>query len=293
MFNMIKSIYKVCGEKRLTTVAGAWVYYFIMSVIPLAFLLATAFGLFGINVLYDLVSTLPEEFRPAGQVIAETAEKVSNGATILFIFTAVFSCTTLLNQMSKDGDFIYDVQKGNKRGIMRRIWAVVALGALFGVFLFMAFVFAFRSRIVPFFITNNALKLILTVMVFSLIIFFCYAIIIVLYKYICPVRQSVKELFIGGFCSLSVIVLGTLALALYLRYFNSYNALYGSFAAIIVFLLWAYIVMLGLATGVIVNKCAYERYNLTSKSKGESYAKNKQSSKILSKGRKSSKRANA
>ncbi len=253
--------FDVINKKRLTTVAGAWVYYFLMSVIPLAFLLATAFSVFGINVLNDLVSTLPEEFREAGQAIADTAEKVSKGATLLFILTAIFSCTTLLNQMSKDGDFIYGIKATAKRGVLRRLWAIVALGALFSVFLFMAFVFAFHSRIFPFDMTGNGAKLILTILAFSFVIFFCYAIIIVLYKYISPVNQKLKELFLGGLCSLGIIVLGTLGLAIYLRYFSSYNAVYGSLTAIVVFLLWAYIVMLGLVVGVIVNNGVFERKN--------------------------------
>ena len=258
MINKIKRVLEIFGEKRLSTITGAWVFYFLMSVIPLAFLLATAFGVFGINVLNDLVLRLPEEFRTAGQAIAETAENVSKGATIFFILTVIFSCTTLLNQMSKDGDFIYGVKRSIKRGLLRRIWAIVALGALFAVFLAMALVFAFRAKIFGQVSVNPSLKLALTILAFLLVILFCYAIIILLYKYISPVKQGVKELLIGGFFSLAIIVLGTLGLAVYLRYLGGYNALYGSLTSILVFLLWAYIVMLGLVIGVIVNRCAYQ-----------------------------------
>ncbi len=259
MKNPLKSLITVFNEKRLSTVAGAWVYYFLMSVIPLAFLLATAFSVFGINVLNDLVSTLPEEFRTAGEAIAETAENVSKGATVFFIITVIFSCTTLLNQMSKDGDFIYGIKAKAKRGVFRRLWAIVALGALFAMFILMAFLFAFHNRIFPEGLSSSVGKLILTIVAFSFVILFCYAIIIVLYKYISPVNQKLREFFLGGLFSLSIIVIGTLGLAVYLRYFSSYNALYGSLTAIVVFLLWAYIVMLGLVVGVIVNNGVYER----------------------------------
>ena len=39
----INSAVKTISEKRLTTVAGAWVYYFLIALIPLAFLVVTAF----------------------------------------------------------------------------------------------------------------------------------------------------------------------------------------------------------------------------------------------------------
>ncbi len=259
MKNPLRKVVTLFNEKRLTTVAGAWVYYFLMSVIPLAFLLATAFSVFGINVLNELVMTLPQEFREAGEAIKETAEQFSKGATILFVITAVFSCTTLLNQMSKDGDVIYGVKPKSKRGIFRRLWAIVALGALFALFIFMAFIFAFHNKIIPNNLTGSTARLILTVVAFSFVIFFCYVIIILLYKYITPVNQRIRELFFGGFCSLSIIVLGTIGLAIYLRYFSSYNAVYGSLTAIVVFLLWAYIVMLGLVMGVIVNNLIYQK----------------------------------
>ncbi len=261
MKNFFNKVFTLFGEKRLSTVTGAWVYYFLMSVIPLAFLLATAFSVFGINVLREVVSTLPEEFREAGEAIALTAENVSKSATVLFVATAIFSVTRLLNQMSKDGDFIYGVKAVAKRGIFRRLWAVVALASLFALFLLMAFLFAFQNLIVPEITVVSENKIALSILAFTLAIIFCYAVIIVLYKYISPVKQRLKELFLGGLCSLAIIVLGTLGLALYLRFFNSYNAVYGSLTAIVVFLLWAYIVMLGLVTGVIINKCVYEEHN--------------------------------
>jgi len=271
MKKQVKGLFELFSEKRLTTVAGAWVYYFLMSVIPLAFLLATAFGVFGIDILFDLVSRLPEEFRQAGVAIAETAEHASKSVTLLFILTVIFSCTTLLNQMSKDGDFIYGVKAEKKRGVLRRVWAIVALGALFTVFLCMAFLFAFRVKIVTKGINGNV-KLFLAVLAFSLIILFCYAIIIVLYKFISPVKQKLGSLFLGGLVSLSTIVVGTLGLSLYLRFFNSYNAFYGSLAGIVVFLIWAYIVMVGLVIGAIINKRSYDLTLSTEKVKPKKVA---------------------
>ena len=82
----IKRILNIFAEKRLTTVAGAWVFFFLTSVIPLAFLLVTAFGVFGVDLSLELVSRLPLEFRPAGEAIVSTAERASKGATIIFIF---------------------------------------------------------------------------------------------------------------------------------------------------------------------------------------------------------------
>jgi len=253
----IKAVLRLITEKRITTVAGAWVYYFLTSVIPIAFLLVTAFGVFGVSLSSELVSRLPEEFREAGETIAKTAENASKGVTVFFIITVVFSCTTLLNQMSKDGDFIYGMKSKTKRGIMRRLWALLSLASLFIAFLSLAFLFAFGRFVFDGAKQGGAVKLMITIMAFLLVISFGYVIIILLNRFISPVKLSFREMAIGALVSLAVVVLGTIYFTVYLRFFANYNAFYGSLAGIVVFLLWAYILMLGLVVGAIINMRAY------------------------------------
>lgn len=249
----VKEFVDYVNKSRLTTVAGAWVFFFLTSVVPIAFLIVTAFGVFGVSVTKDLISRLPEEFRSAGEIIATTAEKASRGATVLFIGSVILSCTTLLNQMSKDGDALYGINAKHKRGLFRRAWAFAALAVLFLTFLVLAFMFAFGSTLVReklYFFGN---RLYATIAAFTLIILFGFIIIITLNKFISPIKLKTKDVWFGAFVSLFIIVLGTIGFILYLRFFNAYNAFYGSLAAVIVFLLWAYIVMIGLVFGVIVN----------------------------------------
>ena len=252
LFKKTEKIVSVFTEKRLTTVVGAWVYYFLLSVIPMSFLLITAFSVFKVNIAEELVSFLPEEFKLAGEAIAKTAENASNSATFLFIVTVIFSCTSLLNQMSKDGDFIYGVS-GKKRGIFRRLWAVIALGVLFVSFLGSAFLFAFGLRIFSNTNISNKSYLLSTIFIFTLIMVLGYAVIILLNKFICPIKLKIKKCCLGALLSLFIIVIGTIGFTLYLRFFANYNAFYGSLAGLVVFLLWTYILMLGLVMGVIVN----------------------------------------
>jgi membrane protein len=249
----LSKIFHIFSEKRLTTVAGAWVYYFLSSVIPLAFLIITAFSLFGVSVTSDIVSRLPEEFRLAGETIAQTAENASNGVTFFFVVTVVFSCTTLLNQMSKDGDFIYGEKSKRKRGILRRLWAIGALAVLFAVFLGVAFIFSFGNMFFSKFALRGGWKLLFTVISFAIIIAFSYFIILLIHNFISPVRSKFTQVALGSFISLCIIVLGTIGLILYLKFLKPYNAFYGSLTAIIVFLLWAYILMLGIVVGVVIN----------------------------------------
>ena len=259
MIKKLKAVINVITEKRLTTVAGAWVYYFLASVVPIAFLLVTVFEVFGVSVSSELVARLPDEFRGAGEVIASTAENASKGVTVFFVITVVFSCTTRLNQMSKDGDFIYGAKSKTKRGVMRRSWALFALASLFFAFLGAAFLFAFWNVIFDGVTQGGVYKLIITILAFLFIILFAYGVILLLNGFISPIRLKFKQISLGALISLFIIVLGTIYFTVYLRYFANYNAFYGSLAGIVVFLLWAYIVMIGLVSGVIVNMKLYEK----------------------------------
>ncbi len=249
----VKNFLRAFSDKRLTTVAGAWVFFFLTSVLPLAFLMVTAFGVFGVDLSMELVSRLPYEYREAGQAIVTTAEKASRGATVIFLFTVIFSGSTLLNQMSKDGDHIYGAKSNSKRGIFRRCWAIFGLACLFAVFLAVAFLVAFGSNLINQASVFNKNHLFSASLGLFILIIFCYFLIIVLNRFISPVKLKFTDLAIGALISLFIIVLGTIGFTLYLRFFNSYNAFYGSLAGIIVFLLWAYIIMIGLVSGAIFN----------------------------------------
>ena len=55
----------------------------------------------------------------------------------------------------------------------------------------------------------------------------------------------------GSLVSLFIMVFGTIGFIVYVRFFGTYNAFYGSLAAIVVFLIWTYILMLGICVGPI------------------------------------------
>ena len=249
---------EIVRQKRITTVAGAWTFYFLTSLLPIVFLLITAFGVFGVDISADVVGRLPEEFRLAGETILETAKNASRGITVFFILTVLFSGSALLSQMSKDGEFLYGVRLNKARGIMRRLWAMLALAALFVIFLAAAFLLSFRMPLAELF-SKGRKNIFFTALIFLFAILLCYVIIVLLNKFISPVKQKFSSLALGGFVSLAADVAGTIGFIFYLKYFGSYNVFYGSLAAVIVFILWAYILMTGLVLGACVNVLVYER----------------------------------
>lgn len=255
----VRTILTVMREKRMTTVAGAWVFYFLTALLPMVFLFVTAFAVFGVRISAELVGRLPEQFRVAGEAIISTAENASRGITVFFVLTVLFSGSALLNQMSKDGEFIYDMKTASKNGILRRLWAITALCVLFVIFLGAAFLVAFKNIFFNGFFSAGGREVIISVIAFSFVILLSYAIIILLNRFISPVKQKFSTLAFGSFISLAIIVLGTIGFIFYLKFFDAYNAFYGSLAAIIVFIIWAYIAMSGLVFGAMINSSMYKR----------------------------------
>lgn len=239
---------KFLNEKRIFSLTASWVFYFVLSIIPLAFLLITAFSLFGVDLSLELAGRLPEEFREAVEVIVGTAANVSNSVTFLFIITVILSCSSLLNQMSKDGDYIYGKTHKRRRGIFRRAWVFIMLCGLFLLFTAFALLFSFREIVLMKLGAN--LKNIVTIISFVVIMLFGYSVILLLNKFISPIKLKAGAWAFSSFISLAIVVLGTIGLILYIRFFSNYNAFYGSLAGVLAFFMWAYVLMFGIIFGV-------------------------------------------
>ncbi|MBP5686785.1 MAG: YihY/virulence factor BrkB family protein [Clostridia bacterium] len=249
-------IYKDLKELRLSTVAGAWVFYFLTALLPTAFLLISAFAVFGVDLAVSLTESLPREFKETGEAVIKTAGNVSGGVTVFFVLSILFSGSAFLHQTCKDGEYIYGVKKKEKNGFLRRLWAMLAFALLFAAFLSMAFVFAFE-RLVLSLIFQSVGRAALILIAFSVIIIFCFFLGVMLNKFVSPVKIDFISAGTGNIVSVGVIVLGTIGFTLYLRFFSGFNAFYGTIATAVMFLLWIYVLMLGLVLGVAVSKKTY------------------------------------
>ena len=244
-------------RKRISTVAGSWVFYFCLALVPLAFLLLSAFSLLRIDASKLFVDYMPIQFKELFENVFLEAQNRSKGFTVFFVLSVVFSGSALLNQMSKDGDFIYGV-RAKRRGVFRRIKAIFGLIFLFLIFFITAVLFAFSNALKDKLRGEVVTLLFTQISAITLLLFVCYVIIILLNRFISPVKLGAKPLLIGSLVSLFIIVLGTIIFSFYLKFFKPYGAVSGSIVSALAFISWIYIIMLGLSIGsaviVTVNK---------------------------------------
>ncbi len=253
-----RNFFREFSACHATTIAGAWVFFLLLAVVPIFFLLVTAFGVFGVDVSIELASRIPEEFRGLVLEIIDVASQASRGATVLFVLTVFWSGSSLFSHMLKDGELLYGAKRG-KSGVVRKLLSFLLLFLLLTVFFLSAFLLFLNRFIVRYFVLTGfwavLVKVALYVVAFSVI----YVIVFLLQTFISPVRVTFANRATGAAVSLGITLVGTLAFLVYIRYFHSYNVLYGSLAALIVFLLWSYIITLSLVTGAIVVKRRTQR----------------------------------
>lgn len=252
-FRKIKGAISTVKKARVTTVAGAWVFYFLLAVIPLAFLLFTAFNIFKVDADFTFVKAFPEEFSTALNVVEQASKNVSKGVTVFFGITVIVSISSLLNQMSKDGAFIYGVERRRKKGISPRLLAVFALLVLFVMFIIVALIISFRNKLFNGLNSTKSSKMVVVFSAFIILVSVSYVFLMFLNKFISPVKLTFKEIATGSIISLMVMFLGTIVFIVYVKFFSTYNAFYGVLSGVIVMLLWSYILMLGIVMGVLVS----------------------------------------
>ena len=252
------------GKVKITTIAGAWVFYFLLAVVPLSFLIITALNFFKVDIPLDIINYLPEEFRYPMKVIGETAKNVSKVSTVFYFITVIFSATTLITQMSKDGDFIFSEKRKFRFAFLRRLSAIALLIIIVGAFIIGGVVFSLRNQFGISLGVYNLKGHYMVVFNATVTVLLAYFILILLNRFIAPVRLKATESAIGGLVSLAISLLGTLLFVLFVKFFGKFNAFYGSLSIILVFLFWVYILMVGIISGVLVTaKLYYDRKNGT------------------------------
>ena len=243
----IKKALKTVEESNLILISGSWAFFFLLSAVPLVLLTVMAFDFFGVDVSF-LLSDMPSELGEGLSLIVSVATDASKGATFILIVTSLYSSSRLFSYMLKDGDLIYGASR-RKNSLLTKAFGFLVMFLVFLVFLLagVAILLSKKLGLLLSFGAANTVseKILLTFLVISA----AYAIIITLDMFICPLKNKLKAVMLGAFVTLAFAVLGSIGFAAYLHYFASYNDLYGSLTAVVVFMLWVYIVMIGLTTG--------------------------------------------
>ena len=247
VYLFLKKKYEVLSLKKYTTLAGTLVFFLITSIVPLTFWLSLLLGKLPIDTEQVFRLSVFSSVRGVLEYIREEAANATTGASIILIFTTLYSSTNLFYQMRRSGEIIYDYHRP-RQGLRLRIGALALMFII--ILLILAFVVLFAvgtflfSRFLP--------KLLERVADYTLLATLAFALALLLNAYICPYKAPLKRFLPGALLTVGAWAIAVTGFAIYLQISNM-DKLYGALSTLIVFLLWLYVLMICFIAGVIFN----------------------------------------
>lgn len=237
--------YKYFTDKRFSTLAGTLVYFLLMSVTPFLFWLTLIagridFSFFESNKLFSAIT-------PVLQYLRQSAEGAASGAGVVLILTSLWSSTNFFYHLRRSGEIIYD-KKQLKSGLRLRLTSLLIVFATLFLIAGAAAV-PFLSYSVLDYIMPTAVANVISIVFLSMFaVFVAY----LLNLFACPYRLDFYSAMPGSLLTTALWLLFSVGFTVYLQFANP-QRLYGAIAAIIVFLLWCYIMINALVLGIIYN----------------------------------------
>ncbi len=243
----MKEKYTLLNLKKYTTIAGTLVFFLIMSIMPLSFWLTIVIGRLPVDTEKILSLSVFNSVKSVLDYVQQEASTATTGASIILIFTTLYSATNLFYQIRRSGEIIYDFHE-ERQGFRVRIGALVLLIIIMASAVAFLLVFAFGSFIFSRILSSAWEKL----ADYALLATLAFLLVLLLNMYICPYKEGVKSFLPGTGVTVVAWVGAIIGFSVYLKISNV-SRLYGALSTIIVFLLWLYVLMICFIAGVIFN----------------------------------------
>ncbi len=246
-YHYVKEKYALLSLRKYTTLAGTLVFFLIMSIVPLSFWLTILIGKLPINTEEILSLSIFGSVKNILTYVQAEAANATTGASILLILTTLYSATNLFYQMRKSGEIIYDFHP-QSQGLRLRLTALLLLVIVMSMVIVFLLVFALGS-----FLFSRLLSDRWEVLAdYLLLVALAFMLALLLNMYICPYKARVRNFLQGSFLTVGLWTMAVIGFSIYLKISNL-RRLYGALSAIIVFLLWLYVLMICFMIGVIFN----------------------------------------
>ena len=100
-YRYLKAKYELLNVRKYTTVAGMLVFFLIMSIVPLSFWVSLIVGRLPIDTQEILSLPIFDSIKNVLLYVQKEAVEATTGASIILIFTTLYSATNLFYQMRR------------------------------------------------------------------------------------------------------------------------------------------------------------------------------------------------
>ncbi len=236
-------------------------YYFFFAIFPGLVFLSSVLGLMGragSSVIENLLTNLSRLLPPSAYQILlgafhETARASGAGKLAFGAVVALWSATAGMTAIEDTLNAVYKVRE--TRPLWKQYLTAIALTLVTAVIMFLAMsVLFYVNATVHFLRLGTPIALIIRIAAWPVAFALLALLFAITYYWAPDVKQGRWQWITpGAFVGILGWILASVALRIYLHFFNSYSATYGSLGAVIILLTWFYVSGLMLLVGAAVN----------------------------------------
>jgi len=261
--DVLRRTAKEFQDDQLTDLAAGLTYYAVLAIFPALIALVSVLGLVGDSAtepLIDNVEALTPG--PAQQILTDAIEQISSSQAaglglVLGLAGALWSASGYVGGFARASNRIYEVEEGRAFWKLRpiQIGITVVMILLLALCAIAVVVTGPLARDVGDVVgAGDTAVTIWDVAKWPAIVLVVITMISVLYWTTPNVKQpGFRWITPGGVVAVVLWLLTSLLFAFYVSNFGSYNATYGSIAAVIVFLVWLWITNVAILFGAELN----------------------------------------
>jgi membrane protein len=250
-------------DDQLTDIAAGLTYYAVLAIFPALIALVSVLGLAGdsaVDPLKENVEALAPG--PAQEILLSAIDQISSSQAaglglVLGIFGAIWSASGYVGGFARASNRIYEVEEGRPFWKLRPLQIAVTVAMIFMLALCAVAVVItgpLAREVGDVIGAGDTAVDIWGVAKWPAIVVVVVTMMSVLFWVTPNVRQpAFRWITPGGVVAVVLWLLASLLFAFYVANFSSYNATYGSIAAVIVFLVWLWITNLAFLFGAELN----------------------------------------
>lgn len=268
LFSWLKRSYKrfklLTKDYDISIFSAAIVFYILSVFVPLLMLLSEVFRmLYQFNIGFfeeNLNETTASIINTI--LLTKTPMQMKGFAGALFLFNMIWISSKLMNALNRISDLVY-VEVKNRNTLKLRIRSFVMM--LFAVFLLFFDVVLmislnyligsfYKETLPPIFIFRF---LFTDVIPFLINLFGIAVFVLLLYKYIIPIKIIFRKVLFSSFLVTVIWYLLTIILRYYFSINKNNSIIYGTFSSIFAILIWLYFLSYVFILGLVYNYYQY------------------------------------
>lgn len=247
-------------DDGLTDWAAALTYYGVLAIFPALLAVVGILGLIGTSATQPILDNLGQFVSGTPRDVAETAvrniqESQGGGvvATVIGVLVAVWSASKYVAAFMRASNAIYDVDEGRpfvKKGLVRFAVTLALLGMMVASVVIVVVSGSLADQIGQAIGLGSTVLTVWSIAKWPVLLLLVATMLALLYWASPNVKPPGFRWFTpGGILAVVVFLIASAAFSFYVANFGSFNKTYGSFAAIVIFLIWLWITNVAVLLG--------------------------------------------